>query len=144
MKKRFLSVKTLLSGALAILGFTGCEKSEDTPCAYGMPVSVDYRVVGEITDEAGNPLQGIRVIVENPKPDTIYTDAKGLFQTTKREAVSFDGKATFEDADGKANGGEFATTEIPIRDMEVKQVEKDENWKRGGIEFNTKVQMKKK
>ena len=47
----------LLSSALVALGFTACdnETTDDVyPLEYGSP-SVDYRVKGIVTDEAGNP-----------------------------------------------------------------------------------------
>ena len=37
MKKRIFSVRTLLSGVLAILGFAGCEKAWNGECEYGSP-----------------------------------------------------------------------------------------------------------
>ena len=73
----------VLSGLLVALGFTGCDGS-DTPEEYGTP-SVKFQVKGTVTDEAGNPIENIRVIVRGnydnePNPwmdDTIYTDRDG-------------------------------------------------------------------
>ena len=94
MKKRIFSLRTLLSGVLAMLCFAGCEKAWNGECEYGMPM-VDYRVIGEVTDEAGKPLSGIRVIVKdkylynkdgddkhtyNHEGDTVYTDAKYKYE----------------------------------------------------------------
>ena len=52
----------LLSGALVALGFTACDDEnngdypDDYPLEYGSP-SVEYRVKGTVTDEAGNPIE---------------------------------------------------------------------------------------
>ena len=60
----------LLSGALVALGFTACDDEnngdypDDYPLEYGSP-SVEYRVKGTVTDEAGNPIENIRVIIRN-------------------------------------------------------------------------------
>ena len=88
----------LLSGALVALGFTACDDEnngdypDDYPLEYGSP-SVEYRVKGTVTDEAGNPIENIRVIIRNawdntPNPymdDTVYTDKQGAFANTLPE-----------------------------------------------------------
>ena len=149
MKKRLVSVKTLLSGALVLLGFSACSK--DTVdgggmCEYGSP-SVDYRVIGEVSDEEGNPLEGIRVIVEKNShmADTVYTDAKGAFQTENINSVGFYiHDVAFDDVDGEAGGGEFESAKVPIKDFERKKIKEGEGWYDGEYELSTKVQMKKK
>ena len=86
-----------LSGALVALGFTACdnETTDDVyPLEYGSP-SVDYRVKGIVTDEAGNPIENIRVIIRNawdntPNPyadDTVYTDKGGAFANEMTRTV---------------------------------------------------------
>ena len=67
-KKNRWKVSSLLSGALALLGFAGCSNNSES-LLYGTP-SVDYRVVGTVTDEQGNPLKDIQVVVENPQACT--------------------------------------------------------------------------
>lgn len=79
----------LLSSALVALGFTACDDEndpEDYPVEYGTP-TVDYRVKGTVTDDTGNPIENIRVIIRykwdnTPNPymdDTVYTDKQGAF-----------------------------------------------------------------
>ena len=158
MKKRIFSVRTLLSGVLAVLGFAGCEKAWNGECEYGSP-SVDYRVIGEVTDEAGKPLSGIRVIVQDKyllskdgdyhtyyhEGDTVYTDAKGAFKSAKIHSGGiFQQRVVFDDVDGEANGGEFRTVDMSIKDFDSKQIEKGDGWYDGEYELSTKVQMKKK
>lgn len=101
-KKKRWRVESFLSGALAMLGFAGCSsENEDILCAYGSP-SVDYRVVGTVTNEQGEPLKDIQVVIDNPiaygyyddngnfiteeststaNPDTVYTDKDGRFSS---------------------------------------------------------------
>ena len=148
MKKRLVSVKTLLSGALVLLGFSACSKDEvdETPVAYGSP-SVDYRVIGEVSDEEGNPLEGIRVIVEKNfrMADTVYTDTKGVFQTENIHSGGFYiHDVAFDDVDGEAGGGEFESVKVPIEDFERKKIKEGEGLYNGEYELSNKVQMKKK
>ena len=159
MKKRIFSVRTLLSGVLAMLGFAGCENSIEEPVAYGMP-TVDYRVIGKVTDEADKPLSGIRVIVKdqylynkdgdykhtfNHEGDTVYTDAKGAFQSAKiKSGGIYQQRVVFDDMDGEANGGEFSSIDMSIKDLDSKQIKKGDSWYDGEYELSTKVQMKKK
>ena len=158
MKKRIFSVRTLLSGVLAMLGFAGCEKAWNGECEYGMPM-VDYRVIGEVTDEAGKPLSGIRVIVKdkylynkdgddkhtyNHEGDTVYTDAKGAFQSAKINSGGiYQQRVVFDDVDGEANGGEFSSIDMSIKDLDSKRIKKGDGWYDGEYELSTKVQMKK-
>ena len=159
MKKRIFSVRTLLSGVLAMLGFAGCENAWNEADEYGSP-SVDYRVIGEVTDEAGKPLSGIRVIVKdqylynkdgdyehtyNHEGDTVYTDAQGAFQSAKIQSGGiYQQRVVFDDVDGEANGGEFRSVDMSIKDFDSKQIEKGDGWYDGDYELSTKVQMKKK
>ena len=133
-----------------LLGFSACSKDtvdgEEPLCEYGSPYA-NYRVMGEVSDEEGNPLEGIRVIVEKNShmADTVYTDTKGVFQTENINSVGFYiHDVAFDDVDGEAGGGEFESAQIPIEDFESKKIEEGEGWYNGEYELSTKVQMKKK
>ena len=162
MKKRIFSVRTLLSGVVTLLGFSSCGENifygGGVICEYGMP-TVDYRVIGEVTDEAGKPLSGIRVIVKdkylhhkdgdkytyNHEGDTVYTDAKGAFQSAKIQSGGiYEQRVVFDDMDGEANGGEFSSIDMSIKDLDSKRIKKGDGWYEGEYELSTKVQMKKK
>ena len=127
--------KWLLGGLLTLLGFTGCEEGfldigggEDM---YGVP-SARYKVIGDVKNTSGNPVKGIRVVVDivpsNPREnDTLYTDDKGHFE---KDPLRYDWpddleKVTvkFEDVDGAENGS-FRTKELKRSDLQVKQTEK--------------------
>lgn len=84
----------MLSGALALLGFTACDPSKAAD-EYGMPYA-DYEIKGKVTNQAGEELDKIRVIVkelpDNPyvRKDTLYTKV-GVFDF-KSDRVTNSGK----------------------------------------------------
>ncbi|WP_308761792.1 radical SAM-associated putative lipoprotein [uncultured Bacteroides sp.] len=77
----------MLSGALALLGFTSCIGGE-SPDEYGTPYA-EYEIKGKVLDEKKEPMTGMRVIVkENPpatdsyysgRKDTVYTGDTGEY-----------------------------------------------------------------
>lgn len=155
-KKKRWTIEQLLSGALALLGFAGCENVWNEPDLYGTP-SVDFRVLGTVTDQTGTPLKGIQVVVgdqdiingyESPsqwnKPDTTYTDSKGEFSSSKIEAITYQNMmVNIQDIDGEANGGEFEGQKLAVKNLEKKQVKEGDSWYDGEFEFSTKVRLKK-
>lgn len=165
-KKNRWKVSSLLSGALALLGFAGCSSDEPEPSLYGSP-SVDYRVVGIVTDEDGKPLKDIQVVVENPyawtyfddegkpiktkyeageiAPDTLYTNEDGKFESHWTQAFS-DSKMVvgFEDIDGEANGGEFQLKRFTRNELDSKQLKKGDSWYAGKFEYSKSFKMKRK
>ena len=165
MRKRKWNVGRLLSGVMALLGFAGCNNG-DEPCLYGSP-SVDYRVLGTVTDNEGKPLEGIQVVVDNPgastyydkngiivkdkyesgklTPDTVYTDKNGKFSSYKVEAFS-DSKLVVEvqDIDGEANGGEFQSERFTKDKLDKKQLKKGNGWYEGEFEYSKTVKLERK
>ena len=162
-KKKRWNVESLLSGALALLGFAGCSNIKDAPDLYGTP-SVDYKVIGTVTDEQGKPLKDIQVIVKNPNgwsyyddntsreslppqviPDTLYTDKDGKFTSNNVHAISVS-KFTVEiqDIDGEANGGEFLQKQLTKNDFNEKRIKKGKGFYNGEYEYSQTVQLKRK
>ena len=167
-KKNRWKVSSLLSGALALIGFAGCSNDDypDQPSLYGTP-SVSYRVVGTVTDGDGKPLKDIQVVVENPyanahfddagnpvktknetgelTPDTVYTDKDGKFESHWTGALS-DTKMVvgFEDIDGEANGGEFQTKRLTRNELDSKRLKKGDDWYAGKYEYSQTIQLKRK
>ena len=162
-KKKRWNVESLLSGALALLGFAGCSNINDAPDLYGTP-SVDYKIIGTVTDEQGKPLKDIQVIVKNPNgwsyyddntsreslppqviPDTLYTDKDGKFTSNNVHAISVS-KFTVEiqDIDGEANGGEFLQKQLTKNDFNEKRIKKGKGFYKGEYEYSKTVQLKRK
>ena len=86
-----------LAGLLSLLGFTGCGKDDNggggINVEYGAP-SANFKVLGCVTNEQGQPLGGMRVVAsevtvvwgKGPKQcysgllrDTVYTASDGSF-----------------------------------------------------------------
>ncbi|MFC2520624.1 MAG: radical SAM-associated putative lipoprotein [Tannerella sp.] len=86
-----------LAGLLSLLGFTGCGKDDngggEISVEYGAP-SANFKVLGRVTNEQGQPLGGMRVVAsevtavwgKGPKQcysgllrDTVYTASDGTF-----------------------------------------------------------------
>ena len=162
-KKKRWNVESFLSGALALLGFAGCSNINDAPDLYGTP-SVDYKIIGTVTDEQGKPLKDIQVIVKNPNgwsyyddntsreslppqviPDTLYTDKDGKFTSNNVHAISVS-KFTVEiqDIDGEANGGEFLQKQLTKNDFNEKRIKKGKGFYNGEYEYSQTVQLKRK
>ena len=154
MKVRFNRwYNAVLTALLSMLGF-GCSSSDDQTfvAEYGMPV-VEYQVRGQVTDEAGTPVQGIKtsvkIIMSSPSADgkkeiyardSVLTDASGKydisFATTPGNPET---KLIVEDIDGEANGGEFLSDTLDI-DYE-KAVHMDDSYR---YELNMNVKLKKR
>lgn len=130
-------------------------------CMYGQP-TVRWQASGKVTDSKGNAIPGIRVAVRAHKhmanspgviydkndwyyDDTLYTDANGLYKLEKR-LTSFtapdDATIVFEDIDGSANGGLFASqTATP----KITQTQKGDNaWYGGAYAVEANVKLKNK
>ena len=86
-----------LAGLLSLLGFTGCGKDNngdgEISVEYGVP-SANFKVLGRVTNEQGQPLGGMRVVAsevtavwsKGPEQcysgllrDTVYTASDGSF-----------------------------------------------------------------
>ena len=86
-----------LAGLLSLLGFTGCGKDNngdgEISVEYGSPSS-NFKVLGRVTNEQGQPLGGMRVVAsevtavwgKGPEQcysgllrDTVYTASDGSF-----------------------------------------------------------------
>ena len=147
----------LLASLFALLGFESCNSSSDEPCEYGAP-HADYLYSGTVTDEQGNPLEGIKARLseiyepsdEQEQPyinniDSAKTDANGKF--TMNQTYYFDERelsVILEDEDGPANGGEFESAVVKQQDMKKEQVEQGKSWYKGKFRYSFTRQLKKK
>lgn len=154
-----MTVKRLLSGALVLLGFGSCSNAsddEDIRLEYGTPTA-EYQVKGKVTSDAGEPLEGIQVIVKDDyayfkkgenafkyRHDTIYTDVKGEFISHEANSHGiYNQKIFLNDIDGDANGGTFKSDSVAVEKMEKKLVKDATGWYKGQYELSTTVKLKK-
>lgn len=162
MGKRMKSIwERLAAIVVGLLGFATCGKIEniiESPDMYGEPYA-DFKVLGSVTGENGDPIEGIRVAVtrhnhyENTpyviydqndwyEYDTLFTDDKGAYLL---KTIIFEGpddvRIVFEDVDGEDHGGTFETVEAT---PPVRQTNKaDHAWYGGAFEAEADVVMKK-
>ena len=118
---------------------------------YGTP-TVDFHVVGQVTDADGKPIEGIRVTTRGyydfnngTMEQTTYTDKEGRYATKEVKSIGIDPgmKIVFEDVDGEANGGLFAADSISSDAMAKEKVKKgDGNWYEGGYELTANAKLK--
>ena len=117
---------------------------------YGCP-HADFEAKGAVTDENGNGIKGIRVIVceepfdtdRNFYADTLWTGDNGEYGMTS-EFISPRNEVfmKFEDIDGLDNGGEYETVEQPVQLVQVK--EGDGSWYEGAYKAEANVTMTRK
>lgn len=151
----FRMLRWLFVTILSVLGFSACGGDDDdgpssTPSAYGTPTAT-YIYRGTVTDEEGNPIKDIDVvfhgIVEGSMNASlvIKTDKNGVFRTgylnTSRTSVK---TIDFVDRDGEANGGDFESLTLEVKDLESKKISEGSGWYSGAFEVQANVQLEKK
>ena len=128
------------------------DQLKDAVAEYGMP-HADYKVIGSVKDEDGNPIPGIQVLASLWQMDgydemvdypigTNLSDASGDYTIIGQEWPSQGVKVVFKDIDGENNGGEFQDGEATSTWTQVK--EPDNRWFEGGFEAKVDVTLKKK
>jgi len=147
MKVRFTRwYNTVLTALLGLLGFESCES--ESQLEYGVP-QADYIVKGVVTDDAGNPIQGIKTKFVHDHyygEKTAITDDSGNYEI---QATSYPDlyncQLIVEDIDGEANGGEFLSDTLDLSTKKPVQIKKgDRKWYEGTYELSQDVKMKKK
>lgn len=152
MKNLFIRLIKVALGLLGVVMVDSCIAKAE----YGCP-HADFEAKGVVSDEDGNGIQGIRVVVsiDDPSPaytgdphrDTLWTNHNGEYAPeTPYFMHSFDYlqsiKLDFEDVDGQENGGEYQKVSIEVPVFKVK--EGDGNWYNGAYEAGANVTMLKK
>ncbi|MBP5799431.1 MAG: radical SAM-associated putative lipoprotein [Prevotella sp.] len=149
----------VLTALLSMLGY-GCDESSldmyGTPVTeYGTPYA-EYRVKGQVTDESGVPINGIKTSAKNIVIssisgehgfglDSVQTDASGQFAVSFRcSPRNSETKLIVEDIDGAANGGEFLSDTLDVEFDKAVQTTKGDGWYEGSFEITQDVKMKKK
>ena len=134
--------KWILGFFMGILGFSGCGKIGIFRDEYGCPYA-DYKLLGDVKDTKGKPIQGIRVVYDRlPEDekwgkDTLYTDSKGHFEKDLSDfMLRVNTEIRFDDVDGEANGS-FRSKVITDKDTEVEQTKKgDKKWYEGAFSIH--------
>lgn len=140
----------ILTAIISLLGFSGCSKEEQMVCMYGTPTA-DYKAEGSVTDEEGNPIEGIKVKVElrgyynNPsETKSVYSGGDGQFitpQYSNQEIISL----TAIDIDGGNNGGEFEDKTINLQGIKPTLDKSNaDGWYQGVKTYNVDIQLTKK
>ena len=104
---------------------------------YGTPYG-EYKYEGIVTDEEGNPIQGINVIVQEYNDPVknltvVETDKSGKFTTDYIKWGSGKQTLIFTDIDGDANGGDFEEVRFNIHSLnnKVKIEDGEGDWDNG-------------
>lgn len=119
MKVKFYHWYNFLLGALlSVVGY-GCSSNGDEPVMYGSPVA-DYQISGVVTDENGNPVEGIKVSLNHVdvrdgevkvgyEKQSTKTDAEGRYTMDEKRIEGGIGTTglQMEDVDGEEHGGTF-------------------------------------
>ena len=152
MKNLFIRLIKVALGLLGVVMVDSCIAKAE----YGCP-HADFEAKGVVSDEDGNGIQGIRVVVsiDDPSPaykgdphrDTLWTNHIGEYVTGDSYMVDdfayMDNvKLEFVDVDGQENGGEFHSVIVEVPVFKVK--EGDGNWYDGAYEAGANVTMLKK
>ena len=125
-------MKKLIYLLLALLGFgaVSCEEiGEDDAGEYGCP-HVNFSLKARVVDEAGEPIEGIKVCVDWIEE---YTDPNGEINVNESVFTGSQNMVRFEDVDGEANGGEFETLTLDITDKVEKTEDGSGSWYDGAF-----------
>ena len=103
---------------LLAAAFCSCALGEtDVMSSLDEEPVANYQVMGTVSDEAGAPVYGIRVIADysSSTADTLYTDREGRFSKFLSAPRVSMFRLTFTDVDGQANGGGFKPKTLNVK-----------------------------
>lgn len=135
---------------MVAMGFTACSKDEpeEISVMYGTPYG-EYKYEGIVTDEEGNPIQGINVTVQEYNYSinnltVVETDKSGKFTTDYIKWGTGGRQALiFTDIDGDANGGDFEEVRFNIHSLnnKVKIEDGEGDWDNGKWKVTADVEL---
>lgn len=142
--------KGLLAGVLCSLGVScgGADTVEhggEGTVEYGTPY-INFRISGRVTDTQSRPIAGIQVADANRTTEPITTDADGKYTLTGTAFSPEYCTIQFDDTDGTANGGEFASQTVNPQLSDANRTEKGKGWYGGKYEkddVNAQLAVKK-
>ena len=147
--KDFKLLRWLCSMVMVAMGFTACSKDEpeEISVMYGTPYG-EYKYEGIVTDEEGNPIQGINVTVQEYNDPIknltmVETDKSGSFTTDYIKRGSGRQTLIFTDIDGDANGGDFEEVRFNIHSLnnKVKIEDGEGDWDNGKWKVTADVEL---
>jgi putative lipoprotein (rSAM/lipoprotein system) len=143
----------LIATLLGLLGFSACSdesnEEDEVLLMYGIPTAA-YIVKGTVTDEAGNPIEGLQVApyfkygtVHSSIYPTTTTEKDGTF---KLDTIKGAGTPPIvvADQDGEAHGGHFIPDTLAMNEFERTQLEEGQGWYDGVFELKADIKLKKK
>ena len=135
-----------LAGLLSLLGFSSCGNQVEE---YGTP-HADFKVTGRVTDEAGEPLSGIRVVPTNlkghyPSPhDTVYSSPDGSYKYRYNAGYAPDSlKFTLKFEDPTSNPL-YEPDSVTVGFAKGDLKGGDGHWYRGAAEKKVNITLKRK
>ena len=74
-------------------------------CVGSGDPSVDYQIVGDVTNKYGYPIPGIKVTISD-ESESYYTDSRGHYESKTYQSTDLSKEVMilFEDVDGAENG----------------------------------------
>ena len=156
MKVKFYHWYNFLLGALlSVVGY-GCSSDGDEPVMYGSPTA-DYQISGVVTDENGNPVEGIKaslnhVDVKDGEVKVGYeirstkTDAEGRYTMDVKNLEGGIGTTglQMQDVDGEEHGGTFKEKVVRMDPNKAQYVAPgDGQWNGGTFAIKQDVSLEK-
>lgn len=125
-------MKRLIYMLMALMGFgaVSCEEiTEEVAGEYGVP-HVNFSLKARVVDEAGEPIEGIKVRVDWVEE---YTNQDGEISINGSVFTGSQNRVRFEDVDGEENGGEFETLTLDITDKVEQTADGSGSWYDGAF-----------
>lgn len=125
-------MKRLIYMLMALVGFgaVSCEEiTEEVAGEYGVP-HVNFSLKARVVDEAGEPIEGIKVRVDWVEE---YTNQDGEISINGSVFTGSQNRVRFEDVDGEENGGEFETLTLDITDKVEQTADGSGSWYDGAF-----------
>lgn len=125
-------MKRLIYALMALLGFgmVGCEGEDRAAPEYGCPY-VNFNLKARVVDEAGEPIPGIEVRLNNDWGKLAESDNLGEIDALGSTFPGNQYEIIFKDVDGAENGGEFETLVLDITDKVEQTAEGEGSWYAG-------------
>ena len=143
----------LIATLLGLLGFSACSdesnEEDEVLLMYGTPTAA-YIVKGTVTDEAGNPIEGLHVTpylyyhkFDSSKAPLATTAKDGTFKLDTIKGMRIP-PIVVADQDGEAYGGHFIPDTLTMNEFEqIKLKDGKGAWYDGVFELKADIKLKK-